>query len=211
MTTQVSILTNILLERMRSAGHDGDYWFAKASEIIVFGSTAAGLARRNSDIDILIVGGPHCRVKTRDLDLIGISLTQAHSSRWLESELASHIQRYGVWVKGMPRWKDNVQLGPRAIHNKRQRIESFLTHLSGPWPTLEEDFRVKYSVKLRREAQRLALLTRGVAIPPTWVLDHKWKELHLSFHEVRAQLCRLSTNVDRPFFGDLLGRIDASF
>lgn len=88
-----------------------------------------------------------------------------------------------------------------------------MRHLPDSWSRLDEEFRVKYSIKLRREAQRLLLLSRGVPVPPTKMLDTTWRDFSASrdeldqfFHELaprgRADFSRqfpayVSANLNR--------------
>ena len=66
-----------------------------------------------------------------------------------------------------------------------------MRHLPGSWHALEDSFRVKYSVKVRREAQRLLLLRRDVPIPPTRMLDTCWDAFATSPDELQEFLLGL--------------------
>jgi len=82
--------------------------------------------------------------------------------------------------------------------------------LPDSWLKLEECFRVKYSVKLRRETQRLVLLERGVPIPPTGILDNSWDAISPFPDEVHDRLLKFaSSDRNSSFVHDLLARIDA--
>ena len=82
-------------------------------------------------------------------------------------------------MNGLPStefWRSSVKvcqnrLADEAIEAKRRRVASFMRALPQSWDNLEEGFRVKYSVKVRREMQRLLLLEHGTPIPPTRMLD----------------------------------------
>src|SRR6266853_4093364 len=149
--------------RTRRPAHD---YLDHASEVVVLGSMAIGLDGPNSDIDVLCIGGHECRVKTHAVDLIVISRETAANPLWLQSELASHVGKYGFWVKGTPQWRDRTHIGRQAVDEKRRRVSAFMKHLPESWSGLDEGFRNKYSVKFRREAQRLRLLERDIPIPP---------------------------------------------
>jgi hypothetical protein len=65
---------------------------------------------------------------------------------------------------------------------------------------------VKYSIKLRRETQRLMLLEQGVAVPPTRVLDHEWTSVSQSVRDVRDRLHQIVPNPSDRFVVDLLAQ-----
>ena len=180
-------------------------------EVVIFGSMSVGLERSDSDIDILCVGKDDYQLKSNGIDLIVISSESTNSPIWLESELASHIVEYGTWIKGSSRWKDDVHIGRRAIQNKRRRVAAFIKALADSWFRLDTGFRVKYSVKLRRETQRLLLLERGTPVPATKILDTFWNSVALSPDEVHDRLRGLTCSAPNSFAEDLIGRIDSFF
>lgn len=83
--------------------------------------------------------------------------------------------------------------------------------LEKSWFRLEECFRVKYSVKLRRETQRLILLEQGTAVPPTKILDHSWAGLSKSPREVCDRLGEFSSVIGGGFVDDLVARVNSHF
>jgi hypothetical protein len=182
----------------------------QSHEIVVFGSMSIGLERADSDIDILCVGSDDFRIKTSSLDLNVIPKNAVNSAPWLRSELASHIAEYGRWIKGCPVWPNATRIGNHAIAAKSRRVGAFMRALPSSWQRLDESFRVKYSVKLRRETQRLLLLERRVPIPPTIVLDDSWRALSQSADEVQERLLKFSLVPRGSFIKDLLTRIDAA-
>jgi predicted nucleotidyltransferase len=204
-------LTQIAMERLAASGHRAQQCFSEASEIVIFGSMSVGLERLASDIDLLCIGRRDFTLKTHSLDLIALKVETTTSAGWLESELASHIAEYGTWLKGSPEWCSEVQIGQNAISEKRRRIAAFMKALPNSWSGLDEVFRVKYSVKLRRETQRLLLLEKGVSVPPTRVLDDCWSGISRSPCEVHDRLSRLASCPSNNFIQDLFGRIDAHF
>jgi hypothetical protein len=113
-------------------------------------------------------------------------------SGWLHSELASHVGHYGVLVKGDLDldWCCAAKLTDQAVEAKRRRVAAFMRCLPHSWANLEDGFRIKYSVKVRREMQRLLLLERGDPIPPTYMLDQCVVDAHVQ-HEVCEGLRRL--------------------
>jgi hypothetical protein len=186
--------------------------FEQSSEVVVFGSMSAGLDMPDSDMDVLCIGGNEFKLKTDALDLIVTSAASTENGTWLESELASHVAKYGTWIKGSPsQWTRNVRVGPRAIAEKRRRVSAFMRALPGSWSKLEECFRAKYSTKLRREIQRLLLLERSVPIPPTRLLDYSWASMSKSPTELHERLRQLTSTPLSSFTNDLFARLDAHF
>jgi len=202
-------LVRILKERIRVAGARAQQCVDEASEVIVFGSMAVGLERPNSDIDVLCVGGTDCKLKTPLLDLIVVPEQSTDDPIWLQSELASHVGKYGKWIKGSPWWRDYARVTPKVVDEKRRRISAFMRSLPGSWPRLRDCFRVKYATKLRRETQRLILLERGIPVPPTRLLDCSWTVISDSVSEVSARLRRFTHDGRESFTNDLLARINA--
>lgn len=204
-------LAEILAHRINQSGRSAEVYFERASEVIVFGSMAAGLDTLSSDIDVLCVGGQPAKAKTPALDLLVVSQETSRSSVWLQSELTSHISRYGVWIKGTPEWQERAEIGARVVEAKRRRVGAFMRCLPAKWSELEEGFRIKYAVKVRREAQRLHLLQRGVPVPPTRMLDTCSGVAAESVYEVYESLVRLSRQVERGFTTEFLSYVVESW
>ncbi len=179
-----------------------------ADQVIVFGSMALGVERPDSDIDVLCVGDCDCKLKTPYLDLIGVSRETIEDSSWLCSELASHIACYGRWLRGSPAWTSRVAIGRKAVIQKQRRVVAFMTGLPRVWANLENCFRVKYSIKIKRETQRLILLRRSVPIPPTKILDESWDIYSQSPGDLLETLQSLSPAVRPGFVSELLAIAD---
>jgi hypothetical protein len=185
-------LARTLFECIRKHGRD-PILLKHATEIVVFGSYVAGLQAADSDIDILCVGnGP--RLKSTSLDLSWVSESNISEDAWLGSELAGHIAKYGIWLRGDGRWRSHVFTGARAIERKRRRIVSLSRTVTQLWDRLHPIFRDQYNITIRRELQRLELLQKRVQVPPTKLLDDEWSwetghnvlELRSSLKELRA-------------------------
>ena len=146
-----------------------------ASEIIAFGSRAAGVNRKASDLDVLFVGDGVRRMKGFGLDVVCISSVELASPNWLDSELAGHISKYGIWLKGSGQWRNQVFIGSEAESKKERRLVSLVRSVKRSWPRLHPAFQFKYRLTIRRELQRLTLLRAAVPIPPTPVLDADWQ------------------------------------
>ena len=148
---------------------------SRASQVILFGSRAAGVARTDSDWDLLCVG-EGTSIHNRVIDIVWISPAQLTTARWLGSELASHVAAYGQWLIGKDSWSHLVRLSPEAIHHKRQSILSQLSELKRLWPRLAPGLRAKHLRRLRRGVQRLQCLSEDRAVPPTRMLDDLWDQ-----------------------------------
>ena len=170
---------------------------------------AVGLDTPCSDIDVLCIGGHPSKVKTPVLDLIVVSQRTTSKSIWLQNELASHISQYGVWIKGTPEWRDRTEIGAAVVEAKRRRVAAFMRCLPARWSELEEVFRIKYAVKVRREAQRLYLLERGLPVPPTKMLDG-WRD-GVAERDIHGSLGLLSAQRQRGFTAEFLSYVTESW
>lgn len=204
-------LAGVLAKKLSTGGALAQQCLERASEVVVFGSVSAGVDRPDSDIDILCIGGSSCKIKTKMLDLIVVPTDVLESRIWLTGELASHVIDYGTWIKGTPRWRKRVSVGTEAIIGKRRRVSAFMRSLSNSWFRLQECYRVKYSVKIRRETQRLILLEQTIPVPPTSLLDNSWSEFSKSPNHVYECLRDLQVKVNGDFMDDLLSRIHNQF
>jgi predicted nucleotidyltransferase len=209
--TSKESLAATINETVASVGVHAQTLVREAVEVVVFGSAAAGLNTPNSDLDILCVGGSDTRLKTPTLDVLAVPVEAITNPTWLHSEIASHISKYGVWALGSGGWRADVSIGAATVAHKQRRIAAFMGSLPRAWFELQECFRLKYSTKLRRETQRLILLERGIAIPPTRILDDSWTSLFGSSEEVYLRLRRLAHVRERIFETDLFERISMHF
>ncbi len=165
--------SRILASRIEGAGQPAKSLLESASEIIVFGSRAAGIEGHDSDLDVLCSGrGP--RLKTLALDLLWVPEHSMCDEDWLGSELATHIAQFGICIKGQATWPSLVHFGARATKRKLSRISSLLTAVSGGWSRLHPVFRTRYQTTIRREIQRYGHLVEHKAVPPTPLLDREW-------------------------------------
>lgn len=211
MTGNKESLTKLLAQRFNPHGPVAKVYLDDAREVIVFGSMAAGLERPDSDIDVLCIGESYFKLKTHLLDLIVIPQSATKSVIWLQSELATHAAKYGIWTKGTPLWKQDAHIGALAVREKRRRVAAFINSLQGTWFELLECFRAKYALKLRREVQRMILMEDGVPVPPTRTLDQSWASLCKTPEEVCDRLREFGSRKDVEFLDDLLNRVESHF
>ncbi|HZR58129.1 MAG TPA: nucleotidyltransferase domain-containing protein [Terriglobales bacterium] len=145
-----------------------------STEVVIFGSRAIGVNRPDSDLDVLLVDTNVGRPRVAGIDFVILRLEELASSRWLGSELASHIAQYGKWIKGPGSWRHQVHISDRAAMRKEARIVGLLMCAPKWWSKLHPVFRTKYELTIRRELQRLDLLRQRVPVPPTHALDADW-------------------------------------
>lgn len=144
------------------------------SQVVLFGSRAAGCANDKSDWDILVVGeGPTCPAK--HIDLVWIHPREFDSGAFLARELAGHVARYGLWLYGSPDWRALVRVGSVAVEHKAMRLAARIHALERAWTILDAQLRYEEATLVRRDLQRFELLSSGAPIPPSKLLDDAWK------------------------------------
>jgi hypothetical protein len=114
------------------------------------------------------------RPRVAGIDFVILRSEELASSRWLGSELASHIAEYGKWEKGCGSWRHQVRISDRAAMRKQARIGGLLMRAPKWWSQLHPVFHAKYKLTIRRELQRLDLLRKQIPVPPTRTLDSDW-------------------------------------
>ena len=167
-------LQSLLRVSISDSGEHLNSLVLASSQVVIFGSRSVGLQTATSDFDVFCVGSVEYKFKNRMLDVLVSTEAKIESDEWRQSELANHIACYGIWIRGTPNWVDNIRVGHDAVLRKQRRIKAFLRYLPETWERLADCYKAKYSIKLRREAQRLLLLELGVPIPPTVLLDTLW-------------------------------------
>jgi predicted nucleotidyltransferase len=196
-------LVRLLKHRLPKVGLTYDA-LHDASEIVVFGSRAAGVSVRGSDIDVLLVGLAR-RINRCGLDVISVSSEYVATGEWLGSELASHIATYGIWLQGKGEWKKSTVHTSHSEIEKARRIERILSALISNWGELHSIFQSRYRRVVRRELQRLNLLRQGKVVPPSAVLDRRWRE-NRNCPEQLIELTR-SLNIDPTCVDFLSGEV----
>jgi|GEM_PF-3304821 len=156
-------------KRVTAEGLTLDTLFAASDEVVIFGSRAAGCAASDSDIDILVFG-EGLRLKSERLDLVCIPARLAGSPEWLDSELAGHVAAHGVWIHGQRRWTPRLG-SASSVARKRSLIAAEYGATMRRWQALAPWARAKHLTSVLRNLQRLAILDRGGAVPPTPVLE----------------------------------------
>lgn len=167
-------LSKVLRERAKALPPEIRRRLESCIGLVVFGSYASGLETTTSDIDVFGIGDAKTHFKTPLIEIMILPEYDLYSDTWLESELANHIAAYGVPLGPRPEWFDSVRIGPEAARRKHRRICAYVRSLEKHWQELSPSMRSRYQLKLRRELQRLQLLTAERPIPPTPTLDHSF-------------------------------------
>ena len=94
-----------------------------------------------------------------------------------------------------------------AIANKRRRLNAYISSLNTRWLRLDEFFRQRYAIKIRREMQRPRLLEQNVAVPPTLILDENWHSERREDGELATLLSGLLEFSNHTFRDDITKRI----
>jgi hypothetical protein len=178
-----------------------------ASQVILFGSRALGLAREDSDWDLLCVGvGATHRDGT--LDVVWITEDHLTSEAWLTSELAGHIAGYGLWLRGSDTWSQHVRVGPAAIRAKRAAIAIQIREIERWWTDLTPGYRAKHLRLLRRDAQRLRHLMAKRPVPPADLLDEQWRSSSRNPRRLPRLLGPGDVRIAMPRLGSLEREVD---
>ena len=155
-------------QRVAAEGLSLDALFAISEEVVIFGSRAAGCAGDDSDLDILLFGeGP--RLRNERVDLVWVPARLARSGDWLDSELAGHVAAHGVWIRGRRQWAPRLG-SPSSVARKRSLIAAEFAATTRRWDALAPWAQRKHLTAVLRNLQRLEVLERGGAVPPTPVL-----------------------------------------
>jgi hypothetical protein len=160
---------------LRDAGIDADVIARAGGGVWAFGSRAAGCAQPNSDWDVLVVAPvivktPSGRVGALDLVCVELPVFLAD---WQHSELATHIGAHGVCLT--PECRLQVVGKPLfAAPRKRAVVHRRALTIDHLWDAFTPHQRRRESIRLRRDIQRVALLEKGKATPPSAWLDAAW-------------------------------------
>ncbi len=162
--------------RLEQGGSSWERLSGACEQLVIFGSRAAGVPNEDSDFDLLCVGPGASRL-SRTLDLVFIAPEDLLGERWLGSELAGHVARYGIWLKGEPDWVHRHHGSHQAVERKRQKLLHRLQAVEQHFHLLDPLYLQKYLTLTRRDLQRFEHLTNGEPVPPTPILDRAWAQL----------------------------------
>lgn len=148
-----------------------------SDEVVVFGSRAAGLSTAESDWDVLVIGVGTTAIHSKQLDLVVVAPATLLTEEWLGSELASHVARYGVWIKGAGAWRSHASVSPNVVASKAARLRRQVGTFGKLFQRSNSARELKHRTLLRRSLQRLHRMQRQDPVPPTRVLDEEWRQL----------------------------------
>jgi hypothetical protein len=135
--------------------------------------------------------------------VVFVTPEDVRGSRWLGSELAGHVARYGQWLVGEPDWVQRVTLSCSALERKRNKILHRLRSVEERFSRLDAPYLDKYFVLIRRDLQRHECLANGTPVPPTLELDQGWSRKADTWTELR-RLAR-EARIDSEFLFERLG------
>jgi len=145
----------------------------KASEIVLFGSRAQNVERKESDWDLLCVGESSA-TRVGNVHFVWVPPEETFTEKWLGSELAGHIAAYGTWLLGKGSWRELVFVSPIAVAHKQRLVKARLSALAKYTDDLSPARRAYYALRIRRDVQRLVILRGGGAVPASPLLDRAW-------------------------------------
>lgn len=195
-TKNIDILVKI---KNRFPQFEDNYNFIEKSsnEIILFGSYACGCEHVGSDVDILFVGNNR-RSFSKYFDFIWVKPERLQSKTWLSSEIAIHIAKYGIWLKGDGEWRDKVFFSDAAITRKKQRIFERLIHIYLQKENLSLNKKKLFVQKVIINSIRLVNLYNKIPNPPT----------SISINEYINKINSFSKEI---FTQNLLGKVGSAF
>jgi hypothetical protein len=169
-------MSDELIGTLGAMGLDPE-WLCTKRSVWLFGSRAAGCAMPESDWDVLVLDPAARSGRTRIgvIDLVTVGWTNEHPGRWLSSELAVHVSRYGRLVIGERTWTSAVNTRA-AAEAKAARTNRRLHALCRAWRNLSVEHRNRRSVEMRRDVQRCLALADRETVPATQVLDLEWNQ-----------------------------------
>lgn len=180
-------LTTASIDLTQIASSGGGVW--------LFGSRAAGCARRDSDWDLLIICNsariPR-RVKHHGIDIN--YLPSAHVETWSKSELGTHVSEYGIRLDGgRALWtKKRADL---AASRKQALVAIRSEQLNMVQPLLRPGQLQAELLRLRRNAQRGWLLSLNTPVPPTAMLDDAWQSSNISLQTSILEACGVARTI----------------
>src|SRR5262249_20177072 len=153
--------------RLNEAGLSMDRVKHEATEMVLFGSRAAGCARADSDWDLLLVAPKRLELRRcRQLDIIWIPTELRRSDAWNARELASHVAAFGEWLHGDASWTANVR-PELAAPAKAAILRKSVENVKAWWNVLTPLRLERHLRMLRLDAQRWILLRAGNSMVPT--------------------------------------------
>jgi hypothetical protein len=149
---------------------------ARADELVLFGSRVTDLATADSDWDVLLVGDFE-PIHREGIDLVVVSAKEIEADQWLGSELASHVSAYGVWLKGTGIWRAKTAISDEAVGSKQRRLRAQIQTFIELQRVQSVARRRQHAIGIRRQLQRLEMLSERKPVPTNPELDVKWNAM----------------------------------
>lgn len=150
--------------------------YQSAEQIILFGSRAFGIANKDSDWDLLLIGNGKTK-RTKSVDLVWVSKEKSLSINWLGDELAMNVFTYGKWLKGQNNWKIEIYPSPAGLKRKYRVVLKKLKALMGHWDSLNSAFRKKHITDIRKHMQRYESMLKGEIVDVTPMYNSRWQAI----------------------------------
>jgi predicted nucleotidyltransferase len=171
-----------------------DELFRSASDVVVFGSRATRVHRQDSDLDLLIISERSGHKRKGKLDLVFVPQAKIDSPIWRRTELARHIDAYGLSLIHRD-FRLYAIVDEYAAMRKQARLHTLVKSLLLCWHALNDELRQKYFTRLYREVQRYRYLKEGSPVHPTAYLDLIMKSPDSISHVLKnvgvaANLCK---------------------
>lgn len=147
-------------------------YFQEATEVILFGSYAQNQNTPSSDIDILFINTKNS-YRSENVDFITLNPKNIHRKSWLGSEIANHIAKYGLWLKGEGEWKDKTFVSSNSIKKKKERIYKRMISIYLKKETLSSDSAEKLFKRVILDLGRLTFLNNKESVPTTQSIKEK--------------------------------------
>lgn len=205
MVNNVNNILKKITEKFPSFQEVFDRYEKNSIEIVLFGSYAYGCEHFESDIDILFVGNKK-RQNSKYFDFICIKPERLESKTWLSSELAIHIAKYGIWLKGEGLWRNQVFFSQAALTRKKQRIFERLMHIYLQKEKLSLSKRKFFIQKIILNTIRLDNLEKKLPNPPTYVTVNELHDKSNFFSEMFRS--HLLGSVGNVFFDEIFPELN---
>lgn len=141
--------------------------------LVLVGSRAAGLARPDSDWDVLALV---------DRNTFGPTPSEWHGEvcqlmacdpsfpYWLATDLAGHALCYGLWLLGGPTWTRRDLNHEAAAQRALRQFNEATEQLAKRWDRFIPAYRSKYARRAAQQLERLRHHHNREPIPPTALL-----------------------------------------
>lgn len=145
------------------SGYDFEAMTKDADGLALFGSRACGVAREDSDWDVLLLreGASYAKISN---GILGLVVVDPSAGYWRREDLAAHVLGFATWLRGEPSWTLEDLDWETIVGRKRARVERLEDKaargvLLDPERIEEARMYLRFA-ELRRAAPPRALLAR---------------------------------------------------